>query len=69
MKVDRENKYIDLSLKKSIVSSKKRLTFEDIKENDVIDGTVKRVETFGIFITIKRSSLTGLCHKSQVGNE
>ena len=42
------------------------LTLQDLQEGQKIMGRVKRIETFGLFIEIDGSKVTGLCHKSQV---
>ena len=38
----------------------------DLKVGQKIDGFVKRIEDYGLFINIDQSKLNGLCHKSQV---
>lgn len=46
--------------------SKKSLSLSDLSVNQKVNGTVKRVTDFGIFVTIENSKLSGLCHKSEV---
>eukprot|EP00850_Spirogloea_muscicola_P009207 SM000051S17567 [mRNA] locus=s51:399348:414396:+ [translate_table: standard] len=41
---------------------------EDIHVGDVVTGSVKRVEAFGLFIILDHSNLTGLCHISAVSD-
>lgn len=45
-------------------SSSLRLT--DLHEGQKVGGRVKRVEDYGLFVEIKDSKITGLCHKSEV---
>jgi len=42
------------------------ITLSDLKEGQKIDGVVKKIEDYGLFIQIDGSKLSGLCHKSQV---
>eukprot|EP00850_Spirogloea_muscicola_P003615 SM000014S00403 [mRNA] locus=s14:1118681:1131628:- [translate_table: standard] len=41
---------------------------EDVHIGDVVTGSVKRVEAFGLFIILDHSNLTGLCHISAVSD-
>ena len=45
-----------------------QLTLSDLSEGQKIDGRVKRVEEYGIFIEVEGSRLSGLCHKSEVSS-
>ena len=38
----------------------------DLKEGQKVEGIVKKIEDYGLFIQINGSKVTGLCHKSQV---
>ena len=51
---------------KETPSASKDLTIGDLEKGQKFDGTVKKVEDYGIFININGSRLTGLCHKSEV---
>lgn len=44
----------------------KELAIGDLKEGQKVDGKVKKVEEYGIFIQIEGSKLSGLCHKTEV---
>ena len=35
---------------------------------DVVNGRIKRVESFGLFIVIDDTNLTGLCHVSEISD-
>lgn len=41
------------------------LTLSDLREGQKVDGRVKRIEQYGVFIEIEGSKISGLCHKSQ----
>ncbi|GJM98981.1 hypothetical protein PR202_ga16035 [Eleusine coracana subsp. coracana] len=63
---------VDVSLKKSTGSKIENLdgiSFSDFHVGDIIDGQVKRVESFGLFVTIQSSELVGLCHVSELSDE
>lgn len=42
---------------------------EDMSEGQIVRGTVKRVEKFGVFVRIKDSPITGMAHISEVADE
>jgi rRNA biogenesis protein RRP5 len=42
------------------------ITAADLQSGQKIEGIVKRIEDYGLFIQIKGSKLSGLCHKSEV---
>lgn len=46
--------------------SKHRLTLSDLSEGQKIDGRVKKIEDYGLFIEVEGSKVSGLCHKSEV---
>ncbi|KAL6599504.1 hypothetical protein ACP70R_045641 [Stipagrostis hirtigluma subsp. patula] len=63
---------VELSLRKSTGSKSERLndiSYSDLHEGDIVDGQVKRVESYGLFVTIRSSDLVGLCHVSELSDE
>jgi ribosomal protein S1 len=44
-------------------------TIDDFVEGQVIKGTVSGVESYGIFIKINNSVVSGLCHKSKISDD
>jgi rRNA biogenesis protein RRP5 len=42
------------------------LTLSDFEKGQIVDGVVKKVEDYGVFIQIKETRISGLCHKSEV---
>lgn len=42
------------------------ISFATLREGHKVNGVVKRVEDYGIFIQIDGSKISGLCHKSEV---
>jgi len=67
--VDKTNRHIDITLKRSQVLGARAsadLTWTDLKEGMKLDGKIRKIETFGVFISFDNSKLSGLCHKSEV---
>ena len=57
---------VDLDLRESVLlSSGERVAFDDIEENAKYTGVVTRVETYGAFVRIDNSDVTGLAHVSE----
>ncbi|KAF7306752.1 hypothetical protein MIND_00466900 [Mycena indigotica] len=44
------------------------LGVSDLKVGQKVDGVVTRIEDYGIFISVNKSKVTGLCHKSQLSD-
>jgi rRNA biogenesis protein RRP5 len=69
--VDTENKKVELTLRSGDLSARLReaqakRSPTDLHEGEKVDGIVKRIEDYGLFIQIEDSKLSGLCHKSEV---
>ncbi|WVZ62324.1 hypothetical protein U9M48_012085 [Paspalum notatum var. saurae] len=63
---------VEASLRKSTGSKLEKpddISYSDLHVGDIIDGRVKRVESYGLFVTIKSSDLVGLCHVSELSDE
>jgi len=68
--IDPETKRIEMTFRSS--QSKRsggRIQIDDLKAGQKVDGAIKRIEDYGMFIQIDNSKLNGLCHKSEVGNK
>lgn len=59
---------VEITLKESQVESDNGAGLASISEGDVMDGIVKKVESFGVLVTLKGTSVTGLCHRSEVAD-
>ena len=55
---------VELSLKESDVTGGAPMSLGDLAVGQVVRGTVKRVETFGVFVTLAGGGVTGMCHIS-----
>ncbi|KAJ7169696.1 hypothetical protein C8R46DRAFT_1265028, partial [Mycena filopes] len=70
LSVDVEAKKVEMTFRSGDFSkaSSSSLAVTDLKEGQKIDGVVKRIEDYGLFIQIEGSKINGLCHKSQLSD-
>ncbi|KAJ7107617.1 hypothetical protein C8R43DRAFT_199697 [Mycena crocata] len=70
LSVDLEAKKVEMTFRSGDFSkaSSSGLTASDFKEGQKVDGVVKRIEDYGLFIQIDGSKVNGLCHKSQLSD-
>ncbi|MCJ1385764.1 rRNA biogenesis protein rrp5 [Xylographa soralifera] len=64
--------HIQMSLKQSVLSKDYRppLTYADVVVGQIITGTIRKVEDFGVFIVVDNSAnVSGLCHRSEIAEE
>lgn len=70
MTIDREQGFIELSMKQSIVSPEtvkpNKFNWDALKVGTRLTGSVKGIKEYGIFIQIPGTNISGLCHASQV---
>lgn len=58
-----------MSLKDSVVNGKlsNLKTFADLSVGEIFEGTIKKVEEYGVFVTLDGTDgISGLCHRSQI---
>ena len=70
--VDPKRKRIELSLKQSVVDPENfsaQKTFGSLSVGDKLSGSVKRIQTYGVFVAIDNSKLSGLVHISEVSED
>ncbi|KAI7736982.1 hypothetical protein M8C21_005395 [Ambrosia artemisiifolia] len=62
------SKRIEVSLRKTSGSKEPKADgeFSSLHVGDIISGRVKRIESYGLFITIDQSKSVGLCHVSEL---
>jgi rRNA biogenesis protein RRP5 len=41
-------------------------SLSDFSKGQKVDGVIKRIEDYGAFVQIQDTSISGLCHKSEV---
>lgn len=68
--VNQENGWIDMSLKASVVDpySQPPMKFEDLEEGMKVDGSIKAIHSYGVFIHLNGSNISGLCHISEISD-
>ncbi|KAL5533988.1 hypothetical protein ACEPAG_448 [Sanghuangporus baumii] len=67
--IDHEKQQVEMSLREtSSVTSQKSKSFADLTVGQKIVGKVKKIEDYGIFISIEGTKLSGLCHKSEIAD-
>ncbi|KZT05820.1 U3 snoRNP-associated protein Rrp5 [Laetiporus sulphureus 93-53] len=68
--IDHNKKQVELSFRSS--DSRKGgqsgFVIGDFSEGQKVDGRVKKIEEYGLFIEIKGSKVSGLCHKSELSD-
>ena len=65
--VDAENKKVEMTFRsEEFIKHSSKFTITSVSPGQKVDGIVKKVENYGLFIQIDGSKLQGLCHKSEV---
>ncbi|GAW04399.1 u3 snornp-associated protein rrp5 [Lentinula edodes] len=65
LSAEADTKKVEMTLRSGDLSKPVALTFSALAPGQHVDGVVKRIEEYGLFIQIDNSKLSGLCHKSQ----
>jgi rRNA biogenesis protein RRP5 len=61
---------VDLDMRESVLlDDQNKLTFEDIKMGDKHNGIVTRIESYGVFVRIENSKVSGLVHLSECSDD
>ncbi|KAF5352778.1 hypothetical protein D9756_006044 [Leucocoprinus leucothites] len=73
LSVDTENKKVELTFRSGDPATRQneaqtKRSPSDLREGEKVDGIVKRIEDYGLFIQIEGSKLSGLCHKSELSD-
>ncbi|KAG6862187.1 hypothetical protein C0995_004269 [Termitomyces sp. Mi166 len=68
LSIDPAAKKIEMSFRSSARKDPSQLSIGDLQIGQKIEGVIKRIEDYGLFIQIENSKLTGLCHKSELSD-
>ncbi|KZT75076.1 hypothetical protein DAEQUDRAFT_807332 [Daedalea quercina L-15889] len=70
LSIDREKKQVEMTFRSGNLKRDARptVTLADLTEGQKVDGHVKKIEEYGIFIEIEGSKVSGLCHKSELSD-
>ncbi|KAG9416819.1 hypothetical protein AC1031_001209 [Aphanomyces cochlioides] len=65
-----EDGKIEMSLKASVVTEggAGQVTLESLKVGQTVKGTIGSIQPYGVFIRLEKSTLSGLCHISEVAD-
>uniref|UniRef100_A0A2N9FCM1 S1 motif domain-containing protein n=1 Tax=Fagus sylvatica TaxID=28930 RepID=A0A2N9FCM1_FAGSY len=72
LSVEPLSKRVEVTLKKLSASSAPKSELNDLRTlhiGDIISGRIKRIESYGLFITIDDTNLVGLCHVSELSDD
>ncbi|RPA84282.1 nucleic acid-binding protein [Ascobolus immersus RN42] len=63
--------HVQMSLKHSVIEGalKPELTLNNLKKGMEVDGYVKAIAEFGVFIALDGSNVSGLCHRSEISDD
>ena len=66
--INHEKKQVELSFRSGDLKRDTRpnIVLADLTEGQKVEGRVKKIEDYGLFIEIEGSRVSGLCHKSEV---
>jgi len=68
--VNSESGKIEMSLKSGDGKlAKEKYKYEDLTVGKIVKCNVRRIESFGIFLSIRETSLSGLCHTTEVDDK
>ncbi|KAK4046291.1 rRNA biogenesis protein rrp5 [Microbotryomycetes sp. JL201] len=70
--VDKVRNQVEMSLRTAQQSKKDVRSvgnIDGLERGQIVGGTIKRIETFGVFIRLDDFDITGLCHKSKVTDD
>ncbi|KAI5671713.1 hypothetical protein M9H77_12077 [Catharanthus roseus] len=72
LSVERLSKRIEVTLRTSSGTNVQKTdlnALDNLNVGDVITGRIKRVERYGLFVTIDHTNVVGLCHISELSDE
>ena len=65
--MDQEKNQVELTFRSGDISPPTAsIALSDLNVGENVDGIVKKVETYGLFIEIRGSKISGLCHRTEV---
>lgn len=72
LSVETLSRRVEVTLKMSSGSGALKAQMNDtssLRVGDIISGSIRRVESYGLFITIDHTTLVGLCHISELSDD
>ncbi|KAE9388875.1 hypothetical protein BT96DRAFT_1003784 [Gymnopus androsaceus JB14] len=68
LSADANAKKVEMTLRSGNLSKLVALTLSSLSVGKHVEGSVKRIEDYGLFIQIDNLKLSGLCHKSELSD-
>ncbi|KAM6498466.1 hypothetical protein JOM56_006414 [Amanita muscaria] len=68
LSVDSQNKKVEMTFRSDLARKPSNLNPSDLHPDQKVEGIIKKVESYGLFIQIDGSRLQGLCHKSEISD-
>ncbi|KAJ3843897.1 hypothetical protein F5878DRAFT_721109 [Lentinula raphanica] len=68
LNVNADARKVEMTLRSGDLSKPTVLTLSTLSVGQQVEGVVKRIEEYGLFIQIDNSKLSGLCHKSELSD-
>ncbi|KAK1575786.1 hypothetical protein Q3G72_008289 [Acer saccharum] len=72
LSVEPLSKRVEVTLKTSNSSNASKSEINDLSSlhaGDIVSGRIKRLESYGLFITIDHTNMVGLCHMSELSDD
>jgi len=67
---DKKKVSVDLDMRESVLlEDQNKVAFEDIKEGEKHRGVVTRIESYGVFVRLENSEVSGLVHLSECSDD
>ena len=68
--INHEKGQVEMTLRSGDLKTLTRMTnLSDFTPSQKVDGVIKKVEDYGVFVEIKGTKISGLCHKSEIVDE
>lgn len=65
--INREKDQVEMTLRSGDLKALTgKTTLSDFTLGQKVDGVIKKVEDYGVFVEIKGTKISGLCHKSEL---
>ena len=65
--IDQENKRVEFSLKKGAAEGADSLA--SMSDGQIVEGSIRKIEAYGVYVNIKGTNLSGLCHVSEIADK
>ncbi|KAM0952074.1 putative suppressor of forked, tetratricopeptide-like helical domain superfamily [Dioscorea sansibarensis] len=72
LSVDASSRRVDVTLRTETLTKKSKIdatVFNKLHVGDVISGQIRRIEPYGLFVTILPTNVVGLCHISELSDD